>query len=132
MFNQNQMKAGADYLFSATPTECLNSAMSYLSDKGYEIETRTENQVSMSRHSVTSGWACMSLIMALFTFGLALLLVLALYFIKRRATVVAMPDEEGLSRVTITWSNDEAKKVLDAWIAEEWGDRARPAGLRPV
>jgi hypothetical protein len=127
-----ELKAGADYLFSATPTECLNSATSYLSDKGYEIETRTEYQVSVSRHSVTFGWACLSLIMSLYTFGLALLFILALYFIKRRATVVALPDEEGLSRVTITWSNDAAKKVLEAWIAEKWGVRARPAGLTPV
>ncbi len=132
MFDQDQMKAGAAYLFRASPEDCLNSAMSYLSDKGYEIETRTESQVSMSRHSITSGMACLTLVVSLFTIGLALLVILALYFIKRRATVVALPAEEGLSRVAITWSNDAAKKVLEAWIAEEWGDRARPAGPRPV
>jgi hypothetical protein len=121
------MRTGADYLFNSSPEECLNSAMSYLSNQGYEIETRTENQVTMSRPSNTPGMTCFLLIMSLFTFGVALLLLLVLYLIKRRATVVAMPAEEGLSRVTITWSNDYAKKALEAWIAAEWRDRARPA-----
>jgi hypothetical protein len=127
MAAQNQMRAGADYLFNASPEECLNSAMSYLSNQGYEIETRTENQVTMSRHSITTGFTCLVLIVSVFTLGAALLAFLVAYLIKRRATVVAMPAEEGLSRVTITWSNDYAKKALEAWIAAEWGERARPA-----
>jgi large subunit ribosomal protein L7/L12 len=119
---------GTDFLFRGSPAECLNSATSYLAGQGYEIEMRSETQVSMSRHSVTSGWGCFLLIMSLFRFGAALLALLALYFIKRRVTVVAMPAEEITSRVTVTWSNEEAKKVLDAWVAEELGSRARPWG----
>src|SRR5918999_3580530 len=110
-----QPAAGAKYLVRGTPEACLDSATSYLADKGYEIEMRNENQVSMFRHSLTPGIGCFLFIMSLFTFGAALLVMLALYWIKRRATVVALPFEDGLSRVTVTWSNAYAKKALDAW-----------------
>jgi large subunit ribosomal protein L7/L12 len=119
---------GNDFLFRGSPTECLNSATSYLAGQGYEIEMRSETQVSMSRHSVTSGMGCFLLIMSLFTFGAALLGLLALYLIKRRVTVVAMSAEGNSSRVTVTWSNEEARKVLGAWVTEELGSRARPWG----
>lgn len=126
-----QRRAGRDYLFRATPEECLNSATAYFSAREYEIEIRTENSVSMFRHSLTSGIAFIIVIMALFTFGLALLALLVFYLIKTRATIVATPAEEGLSRVAITWSNEDAKKIVEAWIAEEWGSKARPWGPRP-
>src|SRR5215218_9005602 len=121
----DQGLGGTDFLFCGSPAECLNSATSYLASQGFEIEMRSETQVSMSRHSLTSGMGCFLPIMSLFTFGAALL---AFYLIKRRVTVVAVPAEENFSRVTVTWSNEEAKKALDAWIAEELGTRARPWG----
>jgi hypothetical protein len=60
MFDDQPMNAGRDYLFRASPEECLNSATNYLSSKGYEVEIRTENQVSTTRHSITSGIACLT------------------------------------------------------------------------
>ena len=47
---------GAEYLFRGSPEECLDSAMAYLQNKGYQIETRIENQVSMSRPIFTRRW----------------------------------------------------------------------------
>jgi large subunit ribosomal protein L7/L12 len=132
----DQALGGTDFLYRGSPAECLNSATSYLAGQGYEIEMRSETQVSMSRHSLTSGMGWLLFIMSLFTFGLALLALLALYLIKRRVTVVAVPAEEDSSRVTVTWSNEVAKKALDAWIAEELGTRARAwehsSGAAPV
>jgi hypothetical protein len=122
---------GAEYLFRGSPEECLDSAMAYLRNKGYQIETRIENQVSMSRPILTRRWGCFVLIISLITFGAALLAIPAMYFIKRRVTMIAMPTEGGLSKVCITWSNKRAKKDLEALIAE-WGDMATIANLRFV
>jgi hypothetical protein len=122
---------GAEYLFRGSPEECLDSAMAYLQNKGYQIETRVENQVSMSRPILTRRWGCFLLIMSLFTFGAALLAIPAMYFIKRRVTMIAMPSEGELCKVSITWSNNGAKKDLEALITE-WGDKATIANLRFV
>jgi hypothetical protein len=122
---------GAEYLFRGSPEECLDSAMAYLRNKGYQIETRIENQVSMSRPVLTRRWGCFLLIMSLITFGAALLAILAMYFIKRRVTMIAMPSGGELSKVSITWSNNKAKKDLEALIAE-WGDKVTIANLRFV
>jgi hypothetical protein len=127
-----QHSSGAEYLVRGTPEECLNSATSYLSDRSYEIDVRTETQVTMSRPSLTPGWGFFFLIMGLFTFGAALLGILAMYWIKRRVTVVALPSNDDLSQVTVSWSNDEARKVVEGWVREELGTRARPAGPRLV
>jgi hypothetical protein len=127
-----QPTAGAEYLFRGSPDECLDNAMSYLPDKGYQIEARTESQLTMSRPILTPAWGCIWLIASLFTFGVALLGILAMYWIKRRATVVALPSNNDLTKVTVTWSNTEAKKDLDAWIQEGLGARTRPTGPRPV
>jgi hypothetical protein len=122
---------GAEYLFRGSPEECLDGATAYLQNKGYQIETRIENQVSMSRPILTRRWGCFLLIMSLFTFGAALLAIPAMYFIKRRVTMIAMPTEGGLCKVCITWSNNGAKKDLEALITE-WGDKATIANLRFV
>ena len=122
---------GAEYLFRGSPEECLDSAMAYLQNKGYQIETRIENQVSMSRPIFTRRWGCFLLIMSLFTFGAALLAIPAMYFIKLRVTMIAMPTEGELCKVSITWSNNGAKKDLEALITE-WGDKATIANLRFV
>src|SRR5215203_146167 len=122
---------GAEYLFRGSPEECLDSAMAYLQNKGYQIETRVENQVSMSRPILTRRWGCFLLIMSLFTFGAALLAIPAMYFIKRRVTMIAMPSEGELCKVSITWSNNKAKKDLEALIAE-WDDKATIVNLRFV
>ena len=122
---------GAEYLFRGSPEECLDSAMAYLRSKGYQIETRIENQVSMSRPILTRRWGCFLLIMSLFTFGAALLAIPAMYFIKRRVTMIAMPTEGELCKLSITWSNNGAKKDLEALITE-WGDKATIANLRFV
>jgi hypothetical protein len=122
---------GAEYLFRGSPEECLDGAMAYLRNKGYQLETRIENQVSMSRPILTRRWGCFLLIMSLFTFGAALLAIPAMYFIKRRVTMIAMPTEGELSKVSITWSNNGAKKDLEALITE-WGDKATIANLRFV
>src|SRR3954453_3893453 len=122
----NPMNLGRDYKFRSSPEECLDSAISYLVDKSYSIETRTETEVSMFRRSITPDWVLVILIVSLFTFGVPLLGLLVLLFYKRRITVVARPLRGGASLATVTWSNEKAKRSLEAWIEVEWRDHARP------
>jgi hypothetical protein len=122
----NPMNFGKDYKFRSSPEECLDSAISYLVDKGYRIETRTETEVSMFRRSITPDWVLVILIVSLFTFGISLLGLLILFFYKRRITVSARPLRGGASLATVSWSNEKAKRSLEAWIEVEWNDNARP------
>jgi hypothetical protein len=122
----NPMNVGKDYILCGSPGNSLDSVTSYLADKGYGIETCTENKVSMCRHSITAEWVLVILTVSLFTYGAALLGLLALYFIKSRVSVVARPVRAGASLVTLTWSNQYAKRALEAWLNVEWGDKARP------
>jgi hypothetical protein len=120
------MNVGKDYIFRGSPSESLDSLTSCLIDKGYGIKTRTENKVSMCRHSITPDWVLAIFIVSLFTYGTALLSLLALYFIKRRVTVVASPLRGGTSLVTVTCSSGYAERALEAWINVKWANKARP------
>jgi hypothetical protein len=122
----NSMNLSKYYRFRSSPEECLDSATSYLADKGYRIETRTENEVSMFRRSITPEWVLVVFIISLFTFGAPLLGLLALFFYKRRIAVVARPLRGGASLVMLTWSNEMAKRNLETWFEAEWSEDARP------
>jgi hypothetical protein len=122
----NPMNFGRDYKFRSSPEECLDSAISYLVDKSYRIESRTEAEVSMFRRSITPDWVLVILIVSLFTFGVPLLGLLVLFFYKRRIIVVARPLRGGASLATVSWSNENAKRSLEAWIEVEWRDNASP------
>lgn len=120
------MNLSKDYRFGSSPEECLDSATSYLVDKGYRIETRTENEVSMFRRSITPEWVLVLLITSLFAFGAPLLGLLVLFFYKMRITVLARALRGEASLVTLTWSNERAKRDVETWIEAGWSEDARP------
>lgn len=117
-----------DYLVDLSPSECLESATRYMVNKGYSIDSRTENTVELSRSpEVGAGLSCLILLSALFTVGLSLVaLVLVLIFFKWKATIVAAPGPGGETRLTANSSADQTRKTLRNWVEEELGERAKP------
>ena len=117
-----------DYLVDMPPSECLESATRYMVNKGYSIDTRTENMVELSRSpEISAGMGCLILLFALPSVGLSFVaLILVLIFYKWKATIIAAPGPGGETRLTANSSIDTTRKTLQNWVEEELGDRAKP------
>ncbi len=67
-------RGNMDYIVYDAPEKCLRSAASYLLDRGYSIENRTEDSLTLSRNPEIGGglvfWGCLA---TLFTAGGAIL-----------------------------------------------------------
>ena len=117
-----------DYLVDLPPGECLDSATRYMVNKGYSIDSRTENSVELSRSpEIGTGTGCLILLAALPSVGLSLVaLILVLIFYKWKATIIAAPGPGGETRLTANSPQDGTRKTLQNWVEEELGDRAKP------
>lgn len=115
----------AEYLVSKSPEACLDDVAVYMAREGYHVETRTASSVTLSRPPKIDGvTACLAVVLAISTAGLALVGLLVLYNMKWRVTVLALPHERGC-RVTVTVAGREERETLEGW-ASSLGANARP------
>lgn|SRR5215212_5680218 len=122
-----------EYIVNAQPKECLNRAISDLLSRGYSIDNRAGESVTLSRSpeiQLTGFNGCILLVGSLFSMGIFLavmLLIVALGIWKWRATLVTLPTQDGRTRLTAGGSNPKVNETLEAMVQEVFGDQAVPA-----
>jgi hypothetical protein len=122
-------KAAMNYIVDATPRECIQSGIVYMVNEGYTVDTQTDTTVTLSRVGQPEGVGCclLLLVATVLTLGVALvILALAYYLDKWRATIVTIQDSDGRTRLTINGSHPQPRKSLESWVKQEFGARAVP------
>lgn len=103
-----------------SPAECLDRAEAYMlaKDGATEIQERTDTYVAFAyRPPFTQGESCLTLVAALFTFGIALLYLAFRIWFKQEVRLIARPTEDGRTRLLV----DGAAGLRDE--LQEWVDR---------
>lgn len=106
-----------DYLVNATPQECLGRAEAHMFAQGYAVVSRGDTSITFGRTpGVGGGMKALMLGNALLNpkqFGQDLT---ALNTIRYTATLVAAPETEGETRLTVGGPTPVVRELLQEWV----------------
>jgi hypothetical protein len=109
-----------EFMVDIDPKECLDTAEAYMVGReGYKVESRTQSSVSFSgRGSFRKLSRLSQLVFVLFVLSGPLFIVL-LYLDRWKASLTAVADEGGKTRLMVGGETQESRKLLEQWVSEE-------------